>query len=175
MMHHRKSKRGTRPVVPLWWRNALRAWELALAAPEVVAHRTARMAVAGRVPSARDQKEFTRMGQEKVEALAESLSAMALPMYKLNQELALLTARQWQRSWQWWSAWSPLASLATSRSPAQLTRAQAVLMREIASAAGDKRLADAFSRVLQKGLAPVHRRATRNAKRLRSVKARKKR
>ena len=174
-MRRKRSKRSRGPALPVWWENTVHAWELAVAAPEVIAHRTARMAAAGRVPSARDRKEFTRMGQEKVEALAESLSAMAPPMYKLNQELALLTARQWQRSWQWWSAWSPLASLATSRSPARLTRAQAVLMRDLASAAGGKRLADSLSRVVQKGLAPVHKRATQNAKRLRGARTRNKR
>ena len=174
-MRHNRSKRSTGPVVPVWWRNALRAWELALAAPEVIAHRTARMAAAGRVPSVRDQKEFARMGLEKAEAVAESVSAMALPMYKFNQELALLTARQWQQSWQWWSAWSPLTPLAASRSPTQLANAQTLLMRSVASAAGGKQLADSFSRVVHKGLAPVHRRATQNAKRLRGVKTRKKR
>ena len=151
-MRRKRSKRSRGPAVPVWWRNAVHAWELALAAPEVIAHRTARMAAAGRVPSARDQKEFTRMGQEKVEAVAESLSAMALPMLKLNQELASLTARQWQQSWKWWSAWSPLTPLAAGRSSTQL--------------------ADSFARVVQKGLAPVHKRATQNAKRLRRLRAR---
>ena len=39
--------------------------DLGIAAPQVVAHRLARMALAGPVPSARDQKEFAGMVLEK--------------------------------------------------------------------------------------------------------------
>jgi len=55
-------------------------WEIGVAAPQVIAHRLQRMALAGPLPGARDQREFTRMGQEKAEALAESLMAMGLAM-----------------------------------------------------------------------------------------------
>ena len=40
---------------------ATQAAELALAAPQVVAHRVARMALAGATPSERDRKEFERL------------------------------------------------------------------------------------------------------------------
>ena len=40
---------------------AVQAAELALAVPQVVAHRMARMALAGHSPSARDQREFQMM------------------------------------------------------------------------------------------------------------------
>jgi hypothetical protein len=93
-MHSRKSGHGRGSAVPLWWRNALHAWEIALASPEVIVHRTARMAKAGHAPGVRDRKEFTRMGQEKLEALGESLIGMAMPLYTLNLELAALAARQ---------------------------------------------------------------------------------
>jgi hypothetical protein len=127
------------------------------------------MAKAGHAPGVRGRKEFTRMGQEKLEALGESLIGMAVPLYTLNLELASIAARQW---WQWWSPWTTLGSLTASRTPVQVAETQAALLRNLAAAAGDKRLADAFSRVVQKGLAPVHRRATGNAKRLRGVKRR---
>ena len=55
-------------------------WEIGVAAPQVIAHRLQRMALAGPLPGARDQREFTRMGQEKAEALAESLMAMGQAM-----------------------------------------------------------------------------------------------
>ena len=152
--------------MPVWWQNVLHAWQIALAAPEIIAHRAARMALAGPVLSVRDRKEFTRMGQEKVEAFGESLSAMGLSMYTLQQELALVAVREW------WSAWLPLASLTASSSPAQIAQAQATAMQALASAAGDQRLADACSRLIQQGLAPVHRTATANAKRLRGAKTR---
>lgn len=162
-MRSRKLQRGRGTIGPLWWRNALRASEIAQAVPEVIAHRTARMVVAGPVLSARDRREFTRMGEEKAQACGESLMAMALPMYALSQELALLAMRQW-------SVWAPLASLTASASPAEVAKAQSALMRGLTSAAGEARLADACSRVVQKGLAPVHRAVTRNAKRLRGVR-----
>ena len=52
--------------------------ELALAVPQVVAHRLLRMAHAGPHLSARDRKEFARMVAEKNSAFGESWNAMAL-------------------------------------------------------------------------------------------------
>ena len=43
---------------------ARQATDLAVAAPQVVAHRLTRMAMAGANPSARDRREFTRMVSE---------------------------------------------------------------------------------------------------------------
>ena len=51
--------------------------ELALAVPQVVAHRLTRMAIAGPKLSKRDQKEFQRMVAEKKNAFTESWIAMA--------------------------------------------------------------------------------------------------
>ncbi|HEY9063756.1 MAG TPA: polyhydroxyalkanoate granule-associated phasin [Burkholderiaceae bacterium] len=116
---------------------ATQAAELALAAPQVVAQRLARMAVAGTKPSARDRREFHRMGAEKAAAFAESWTAMAQQAARANQALA---ANFWR------TAWSPLTL-------AQLSMNAALLQ---SAALG----------VLSKGLAPVHRTATANAKRL---------
>lgn len=49
-----------------------------MATPEVIAHRTARMTLGGWPPNARDQAEYTRMIQEKGEALVESWMAVTL-------------------------------------------------------------------------------------------------
>jgi hypothetical protein len=65
-----------------WWRNSMTLWEIGFAAPQVIAHRLQRMALAGPRPGLRDQREFTRMGQEKAEAFAESLMAMGLRMWQ---------------------------------------------------------------------------------------------
>ncbi len=119
-------------TTPLWWGNALKTWELSVAAPQVVAHRMMRMAMAGSSPSLRDRKEFSRMGEEKVEAFGESLMAMSTAMFLTGQELALQSVRQW------WSMWG--------------------------GAGFD--MSDTYHKVLSKGLAPVHRRATANARRL---------
>jgi len=84
--------------------------ELSLAVPQVVALRTARMLAAGANPSARDRREFERMGTEKMVAFWESMNAMALEMAKAQQQYALLAMRQWWSPWV--SPWSAAASAA---------------------------------------------------------------
>ncbi|MFT3820242.1 MAG: hypothetical protein QM750_21950 [Rubrivivax sp.] len=100
--------------------------ELAIAAPQVVAHRTARLALAGPLPSARDRKEFHGMVAEKQAAFVQSWTGMLAEAWRLQQRLALdawrgaLLPGAWQAAWQ----------------------------------------------VAEKGLQPVHRKATANARRL---------
>lgn len=117
----------------------MQAAELALAVPQVMTQRIARMAAAGHAPSARDRREFTRMGSEKIAAFHESWFAMAAEAWRIQQQFVL----------SWLGAFmSPWAALRPPRGPskAQLQRA-------------------AIS-VLGHGVAPVHRRAVANAKRL---------
>lgn len=117
---------------------AAKTTELALAAPQVVAHRVARMAMAGPVLSRRDRKEFQLMGAEKMAAFAASWNAMALQTISANQALATTFFTAF---------WSPAAW----RNPTGRAAAQ---------------LHSAVLGVLGKGLAPVHRAATANARRL---------
>jgi hypothetical protein len=51
---------------------------MAMAIPEVIAHRTTRMMLGGWPPSTRDQVEYARMIQEKGEAFVESWLAATL-------------------------------------------------------------------------------------------------
>jgi hypothetical protein len=76
-----------RSAFDAWWRNSMTLWEIGFAAPQVIAHRVQRMALAGPRPGARDQREFTRMGQEKAEAFAESMMAMGLRMLQGQQAM----------------------------------------------------------------------------------------
>ena len=108
---------------------AAQTFELALAAPQVIAHRV----------TSRDPKEFQRMGMEKIAAVNEAWAAMATQAFVENQKFAL---RFMQSLWFPWIRPTP-----TSR---QLNRAAA--------------------RTLEKGLAPVRRRAVANAKRLGRVR-----
>lgn len=117
--------------------------ELMLAAPQVVAHRLGRMAVAGPRPSAKDQREFHRMGAEKLAAFGEAWQAMTLQMLKSNQHLAASMMRSW---------WPALTSRGGAK-PAPATQAAAAWQH----AALD---------ILGQGIRPVHRRAVANAKRL---------
>lgn len=135
------SSRSTRTTKSI----TIKAAQLAVAAPQVVAHRIARMAMAGPTPSKRDREEFNRMVAEKQTAFAESWQAMATQTIRANQALAsafLLSA---------WSAgfWSKPS---TGRAAAQVQSA----------ALG----------ILGKGMAPVHRKAVANARRLARIKKR---
>jgi hypothetical protein len=82
-----------------WWRNTTTFWEIAIAAPQVVAQRMQRMALAGPRPGARDRREFTLMGQEKAEAFAESWLAMGLRAWQAQQALGAWLLQQGLRPW----------------------------------------------------------------------------
>jgi len=119
--------------------------ELAFAVPQVVAHRLLRMAHAGPHLSARDRKEFKRMVTEKTSAFGEAWNAMALQTMLANQALAA----SWLRA-----LWVPS------------------LARRPSAAAVAADLQHAALGVLGKGMAPVHRKAVANAKRLSRTKLR---
>jgi hypothetical protein len=110
--------------------------DLGLAVPEVIAHRLARLSLAGASPSPRDRAEFQRMSTEKVSAFYESWNAMLAATYRANLDFTM-SFLAWPTSWAGWNR--------TVRASAQ-------------RAALD---------VLASGVAPVHRRAVANAKRLR--------
>jgi hypothetical protein len=114
--------------------------ELAFAVPQVVAHRLLRMAGAGPNLSARDRKEFARMIAEKNSAFGESWNAMALQALQSHRAFAESLAR---------AVWTP----PSARSQPEANALAAQLQR-------------AALAVFGKGLAPVHRRAVANAKRL---------
>ena len=96
------------------------------------------MAIGGAAPSARDRMELYRMSAEKIAAFNESWNAMGWEIFRANQQLA---------SSFFVSLWSP------SGRPESFARL----------AAGQL---DTMLGILEKGFAPIHRRATANAKRL---------
>jgi hypothetical protein len=149
-------------IFKLWLDVALDTSEMMTASAQVISHRTTRMAQAGLVPDARDQKEFHLMKQEKVEAAAESIYAMALPMVSLNQEIGMLALNQSMR------AATNMLSLATSLTPMQSSQRHAKLINDTIAGtvtAGQK-LSDSVAKVAGKGLKPIGSRAKANAKRL---------
>jgi len=95
------------------------------------------------------------MGQEKVEAFSESIGAMNAQMLRLNQEAARFMLNQW---------WAPWINLWPSVFASPFQRPS--------TGVGPKRVGTSLARVVDKGLAPVHRRATGNARRLRRLRAR---
>lgn len=72
---------------------------LGFAVPQVIAHRTARMMMAGAAPSARDRKELHRMGTEKIFAAGEAWNAMAIQAVLENQKLALSCMQSFWFPW----------------------------------------------------------------------------
>lgn len=124
---------------------ATQAAELAAAVPQVVAHRVTRMALSSPKLSARDRKEFERMVAEKNSAFAESWRAMAAQAAIANQALAA-------------SFFRSFLSGAVGKRPSA-ARSAAEIQKAALS-------------VLGKGLAPVHRKATANARRLARTKLR---
>jgi hypothetical protein len=147
----------------LWSDLAAKTVEMMLASAQVIGHRTGRMALAGPAPNARDRREFALMGQEKIEAGAQSARAMAMQMASMSQAWGASAARQMLRN----SA--ALMSLATSRTPGQLVARHAALaqaLRQPAVSATD--VSKSAARIAQRGLKPIHARATANARRLRT-------
>jgi hypothetical protein len=116
-----------------------KAAELAVAVPQVVAHRVARMAVAGPALSQRDRKEFKLMIAEKQTAFTQAIQAMATQTLRANQSLAASFLR---------SMWS------------------ANFWGNPSGAKAATQVRNAALGILDKGMAPVHRKAVANAKRL---------
>ena len=114
---------------------------LAIAVPQVVSHRMARALLAGPHLSQRDRKEFARMGTEKAEAFFDAWNAMAVQMLDAQLRLALLPL-----------TWMSMPTSAHARR-LLLTHGRRTLTATLSS-----------------GLAPLHRRAAANARRLRKSK-----
>jgi len=126
-----KSKRSRRASS-----TAVKLAELGFAAPQVIAHRLTRMALAGPTLSARDRKEFTGMVMEKQAAVAQAWVGMFAEGVRLQQQFAL--------------------SLLTGATPSEHAA----------------RVERAAARIASTGLAPFHRKAVANAKRLARTKLR---
>ena len=124
---------------------AQQALGLSMATPLVVAHRVGRMAAAGPSPNARDRKEFELMGAEKMAAFYESWAAMGAAAMQAQQSMAT-------------SLWRAVALVPSGKA------------RPSSFFPTTNTLANHTLRVLSQGMAPVHRRAVGNAKRLKRIK-----
>jgi hypothetical protein len=120
---------------------ALKAAELAYAVPQVVAHRLARMALAGPILSPRDRKEFKGMVAEKQTAFWQSWQGMFNEALRINRGLAVEAAKSMM-----FDPWG----LQKKTTPLRAARKASSTVLKIAG----------------KGLDPVHSKATANAKRL---------
>lgn len=71
----------------LWMDLSLKTAEMLFASGVVIGTRVGRMQRAGPVPNARDRKEFTLMGAEKVKAMTDASVAVATRMQQTQLQL----------------------------------------------------------------------------------------
>ena len=132
-----------------------------MASAQVIGHRTKRMVMSGPLPNKRDRREFSLMGQEKMEAASESVQAMAKHMMTVNQQIGAQVVGHIL------AGATDMLSLATSRTAGEAMARQAKMIRTLArGAASASQLSTSSARLTQRGLKPIHSRATANAKRL---------
>jgi hypothetical protein len=124
---------------------SVKSMELALSVPQVVAHRVARMTMAGSKLSDRDRKEFQMMVNEKHAVFVQAWSDMAMHTFRANQAFSASVLRFYFTPFSWTKP-----SAASAAAQAQ----------------------NAAIGVLGKGLAPIHRKAVSNARRLAKTKLR---
>ncbi len=150
------------PPMLVWATLAWKTGEMLLASAQVIGHRTQRIARAGLLPNARDRREFTRMGSEKVDAAQASLQAMSMRMVTINQELAGLAVQQLLQGV------GSIALLMATPGLAFSGSHQTRLWREATTNSLDtlSHLSGAFAHLAHHGLRPIHSRATSNARRL---------
>lgn len=110
-----------------------------MAVPQVVMHRLSQMMLAGPNPSAKDLREMNTMWTEKLLTFHESWFAMAFEAARVNQHVSLKMME---------SAWSFTP------------------FKDVTLSNPTKTFLDATDSIIGKGLAPVHRCAVDNAKRL---------
>ncbi|WP_158883820.1 polyhydroxyalkanoate granule-associated phasin [Rhodanobacter sp. L36] len=141
------------PINPfaMWTTLATKSAEMLLASGEVVAHRSQRMASMGANPDAADRREMGRMVQEKVDASAESAQAMSMKAASLYQASMM----QWLNLANRQAA--ALCGIGTSP--------------RISADVAAKKTMRAAAEIATAGMAPFHRRATGNAKRLRKPRS----
>lgn len=149
-----------------WTKIAMQTGEMLMASAQVIGHRSQRLAMAGASPNARDRREFTLMGQEKVDAAMESAQAMAARVIMMNTQLGAIAFRQAL------NGISGLIAVAGSPALALSAKGQAELLRDMIrnSARVASQLSGSMARVAHHGLQPIHSRATGNARRLLKVR-----
>ena len=142
-----------------WTSLAFKAGEMAVASAAVIAHRTERMAKSTLPPSARDAKEFARMGQEKIEAAQDSASAAGRYMLDAGPRMMAHSGKYMA------NITHDMMSLVASRTPGEVFTRKAQLNRTLFGRTAAN-LSGMAAKLAGKALHPVHSRATANARRL---------
>jgi hypothetical protein len=146
----------------VWTDMALKTCEMMVDSAEIIGHRAGLMAVAGPIPNASDQREFALMGQEKIEAAAESARAMAEFVMTMNRQLGAEAFSQML------TGSTAMISLAASSSVGQSIERQGELVRTMTeSAIAASQLPNSTAGLFtQRAVRPIYSRTKANAKRL---------
>ena len=147
----------------LWGTLGVKAMQMSTAAAQVIAIRSTRMAKHGLNPNAADRREMKLMGAEKVDAFTRAGQALA------NGAVPLLAGMCGQVFKSGIALFDATAHLAASRTlPQTMVRQRQLadtLMRNT-SATHSGAASTATARLAHRALAPVHQKATANARRL---------
>jgi hypothetical protein len=136
--------------------------EMTLAASSVIGTRTALAAAALREPHRADHAELARMGPEKIAAFGEAGAAIAMEMWQLQRDTLAFIAAQVQ------GATCMALSLSTAPTLLHAIDAQSSYVAETLDRAAHESatIAGRALNIAAIGAAPIHRRATANARRL---------
>ena len=147
----------------LWSSLGVKTLQMSTAAAQVIALRTTRMAAHGLNPNAADRREMTRMGAEKVDAFSRAGQALATGALPL---MAGLAGQAWRTGFDLMTASAQLAASRTlPQTLARQRRLADTLMRSV-PAAQHGATSKATAKLAHRALAPVHQKATANARRL---------
>lgn len=150
----------------LWTDVALKTQEMLLSSGSVIQMRTERMAIAGLAPNAADIAEFHLMSEEKLAAANQSGAAIVNQLQVASQALLQRTMRHW------FGSATALIGLVTSITPAQAAaNGHEWLQANARATASVTQLSSVGARVVQRGLKPIHAKATANARRLAAYEA----
>jgi hypothetical protein len=141
--------------VTLWWQTWLKTTETMIAAPQVIAHRTARMAQSGPGLNRSDQRELAGMGIEKVAAFSQSGMNAASALVAFQQQAVNAAVRQW-----WWLMANALNPMTAFTAPWSVVKVPIDLL------SASNRALSITPRVTHEAVRPVHAKATSNARRL---------
>jgi hypothetical protein len=159
----------SRPSAPfanpflLWGMLGMKAMQMSTSAAQVIAIRTTRMATAGLNPTAADKRENSRMVTEKVDAFSRAGHALATGAAPL---LAGMAGQAFSTSLDLFNAATHLAASRTLPETMSRQRRLADTLMRNAPSAQHGAVSDATARLAHRALAPVHRKATANARRL---------
>jgi hypothetical protein len=142
-----RRSRQTASLFSTWLDLAARSTEMYCASTEVIAKRTRQLATMGPNPPAADQREMKRMVEEKADAASESLNAMGTSTAAAYQSAMLRGMDQMVRN---------ATAVMLGGNPMRMKLGMD--FTEVATT---------YAKVAKAGMAPYHRRATSNAKRLR--------